>query len=98
MELNRSDADTVPSKKLGPPDDDANPLFQRYELAGGADIRRASFIDDKGGFVEIGEECDIKTKLGTRMVRRAVLMRMLALYRHWFDELRLAKFFPELNL
>ncbi len=94
MELNRSDADTVPSKKLGPPDDDANPLFQRYELADGTDILRASFIDDKGGFVKIDEGCDIKTKPGTHRVRHAVLMRMLALYQHWFDGLRLKKFFP----
>jgi hypothetical protein len=95
MELNRSDADAVPSAKLSPPDADSNPLFQRYKLANGTDILRASFIDNKGGFVTIGEDCDIKKKTTTRRIRHAVLMRMLALYRHWFDELRLAKFFPE---
>jgi hypothetical protein len=97
MELNRSDADAVPSEKLNPPDADSNPLFQMYKLVDGTEILRASFIDGKAGFVEIGEECDIKTNSATRMIRHAILMRMLALYRHWFDELRLAKLFPEQN-
>ena len=98
MELNRHDADAVPSTKLSPSEVDGNPLFERYELANGTDILRASFIDSKGGFVDISEDCDIKKKAGTRSIRHAVLMRVLELYRHWFEELRLARFFPEQNM
>ena len=31
------------------------------------------------------------------MIRHAILIRMLSLYRHWFEELRLAGYFPEQN-
>jgi hypothetical protein len=93
MELNRSDSDAVPRAKLSKPDAANNPLFQRYELETGADILRASFIDGNDGFVEIDEECDIKKKGDIQKIRHSILMRMLSLYQHWFDELRLAVYF-----
>jgi hypothetical protein len=55
----------------------------------------ASFIDGNGGFTDIGEECDIRKRGDTRQIRRAIVMRMVSLYREWFNELRLAEFFPE---
>jgi hypothetical protein len=98
MELNRSDSDLPPSAKLGDPDPASNPFFQRYELKNSADILQASFIGEKEAFSDIDEDCDIKKKKGgTRRIRQAILVRMLSLYRHWFDELRLAEYFPEQN-
>lgn len=95
MELNRSDADAVPSAKLNPRFDNGNPSFERYGLGNRSDILRASFIDGASVFQEIDDDCDIKQKAGKLIVRRAVLSRMLAMYQHWFDELHLAKFFPK---
>ncbi len=94
MELNRSDSDLPPSEKLAP-EADSNPFLEKYELESSAKILHASFIGDKEPFADIDGECDIKKKSATRMIRRAILMRMLSLYRHWFDELRLAEYFPQ---
>ena len=62
MELNRSDADSVPTAKLSDPDTANNPLFRRYELDNSADILRASFISETDGFVNIDEKCNIKKR------------------------------------
>jgi hypothetical protein len=43
--------------------------------------------------VEIDGEVDVKGK-GARKIRHSILMRMVSLYQHWFDELRLATYFP----
>ena len=95
MELNRSDLDLPPSEKLTDPDAESNPFIEKYELTDSADILHASFIGKKEAFADIDEDCDIKSESGARLVRHAILTRMLSLYRHWFDELRLAEFFPE---
>ena len=95
MELNRSDSDLLPSEKLSDPDSDGNPFFDQYELRESADILEASFISPQEGFAAIDEDCDIKSKGGAAMIRRAIQRRMLSLYQHWFYELRLSKYFPD---
>jgi hypothetical protein len=65
------------------------------DCRGSDDILRASCIGDGKTFGDIGEDCDIKNKGAARMIRQAILRRMVSLYRHWFDELRLAEYFPE---
>jgi hypothetical protein len=93
MELNRSDSDSCPGAKLGEPDADSK-CFHRYELNTSGDILRASFIADKESWADIDADCDIKNRKATRRIRKAILTRMLCLYRSWFDNLLLAEYFP----
>ena len=90
LELNRSDSDDQPASKLA--FDPDNPgFFRQFELASTEEIRSASFVTD--AWMKLDEELNVKKTEDAKLVVKAIILRVVDLYRHWYDELEIGEIF-----
>lgn len=110
MELNRSDSDASPGWKMAAREDTDAEILRSYNLDSTGTVVRASFIldadlghwqatapDDDGpaDFLEdyLSTTCEDHGWYRQQLVR-AITTRFCALYRHWYEELKLAELMP----
>lgn len=89
LELNRCDSDDQPASKLT--FDPNSRVFTQYELTSTEEIRSASFVTD--AWMKLDEELNVREAKDSKLVAKAVILRVVDLYRHWYDALEIGEIF-----